>query len=431
MSTETGASDGVSDSGIERTVDAWAVRGVIPWGQARIVQRDDGGSPQGGYDRTVKIVNQRAPLLLDAIFAVVLLGFGAWVVSDPRAHGDAALSTLLFLPVILPIFARRRAPLAAVGAYAAGVVVSAVPTFDQFRCGVAVPVALALLFSLAARRPLRPALAGLALVLAALVFLCYTDQLLNGDLAGFALFAFPLCGLMWGAGRVARSRDVVAAELEARSRRLRERGEQIGRLAVEVERTRLASDLDMAARARVRGVIGLAQAGEALPAGQPDARGLFARIERQGRASLDEMRGLLGVLRTDERAQRSPRPTLAQIETLLAEARAGGRLVDLAVEGERRPLPGGVELAAYRALQHALVAVRGADGEPATVQLRYLAEALELEVRGAAMAGGGADAALAAARERVTACGGRFSARASEPGRRVLHARLPVVVGGG
>jgi signal transduction histidine kinase len=384
-----------------------------------------------GYDRRVRIGGPRAAVVLDAALAIALLGFGAWVVHQPEANGDGTVSSLLLVPLVAPIFARRRAPLAAIVAFAGGVVVSALPTFDQFRCGVAVPVALLLLFALAERRPLRPALAGLGLVFAALVFLCYTDQILEGDLAGFALFAFPLCGGIWGAGRVARSRDLVAAELGARSRLLERRREQTARLAVEVERTRLASDLDMAARGRVRDVIGLARAGEGLPPAHPDTQALFARIERQGRASLDEMRGLLGVLRTDERAERAPRPTLAQIETLLAEARAGGRLVDLAVEGERRTLPGGVELAAYRAIQHALVAVAGADSEPATVRLRYGREALELEVRGLARAGGGAEAALAAARERVTAHGGSFSARAPQPGRRILQAQLPLVAVGG
>ena len=237
------------------------------------------------------------------------------------------VATLLLLPLIVPIFMRRRAPLAAVFVYAVGVVVSAVPTFDQFRCGVAVPVALVLLFSLAARQPLRRALAGLGLVLAALVFLCYTDQLLEGDLAGFALFAFPLCGVVWWAGLAVRARDAVAAELEARSQLLRQRREATARLAVEVERTRLASDLDVAARNRVRELVGLAEAGEGLPPGHPEAHALFARIERQGRASLDEMRGLLGVLRTDERAARCA----------AADARPDR---DAARRGARRRAPG-------------------------------------------------------------------------------------------
>lgn len=138
------------------------------------------------------------------------------------------------------------------------------------------------------------------------------------------------------------------------------------------------------------------------------------------------MRGLLGVLRSDDRGVRSPRPTLAQIEALLEDARAGGHLVDLEVEGERRPLPTGVELAAYRALQHALVAVRGADDNHATVQLRYLTDALELEISGHPSDASGAEAALAAARERVTAHGGSFSTQARPLGRRVLRAHLPV-----
>jgi len=104
--------------------------------------------------------------------------------------------------------------------------------------------------------------------------------------------------------------------------------------------------------------------------------------------------------------------------------------VALEIDGERRTLPVGVELAAYRAVQHALVAVRSAGGEAATVALRYRPDVLELEVRGAPAAGGGAEAALAAARERVTAHGGTFDAGAPPPGRRVLRAELPVAAGG-
>ena len=154
-----------------------------------------------------------------------------------------------------------------------------------------------------------------------------------------------------------------------------------------------------------------------LPGDPERAQEAFARIESEGRRSLNEMRGLLGVLRSDDRAGRSRRPTLAQIETLLAEARAGGRVVNLEVEGERRPLPGDIELVAYRALQHALLAVGGAEDQAATVHVSFLADALELEVRGALTDGDGAEAALAAARERVIAHGGRFRAGTLPVGR--------------
>ena len=224
----------------------------------------------------------------------------------------------------------------------------------------------------------------------------------------------------------------MAEQLAERSRLLERQREQTAELAVEVERTRLASDLDAAARVRVREIVELADSGERSVGADPDhVRDAFSRIELAGRESLNELRGLLGVLRSDERGKRAPRPTLAEIETLLADSRAGGRLVELEVEGERRPLPGGVELAAYRAVQHALVAVHGGDGEPATVQLRYFPGALELVVRGIATEGSSADAALAAARERVMAHGGSFTADTARPRGRVLRAHLPVAAAGG
>jgi signal transduction histidine kinase len=141
------------------------------------------------------------------------------------------------------------------------------------------------------------------------------------------------------------------------------------------------------------------------------------------------MRELLGVLRSDERGSRAPRPTLAELDALLAEARAGGRAVDLQLQGKRRPISPSVELAAYRALQHALVAVHGAPGHPATLRLRYLPDSLEFEISGVPSEGAWADAALLSARERVVAQGGTFSSD-HPSGRRVLRATLPTLAVG-
>ncbi|MGI8428443.1 MAG: sensor histidine kinase, partial [Solirubrobacteraceae bacterium] len=109
-----------------------------------------------------------------------------------------------------------------------------------------------------------------------------------------------------------------------------------------------------------------------------------------------------------------------------ADARAGGRVVEFVVEGERRSLPDGVELAAYRVLQHALVAVRGAYEEPLTLRVRYLDDALELEVRGFEAERSTADIAVLAARERVRVQGGTLSDERPLHGRRTLRARFPV-----
>jgi len=97
--------------------------------------------------------------------------------------------------------------------------------------------------------------------------------------------------------------------------------------------------------------------------------------------------------------------------------------VDLELQGDRRLLTPGVELATYRTLQHALLAVGGAT----TITLRYLRDSLELEVTGTPTDRDGAELAFAAERERVVAQGGSFSSN-DPAGRRVLRATLPFAI---
>jgi signal transduction histidine kinase len=364
---------------------------------------------------------------LDPALAAVLTLIGLLITLDPGNGDGTIVDSLVIAAVTLPVAWRRRAPLTAAAALTVGIVVSGIPTFDQTRCGVAIPAALLILFSLAARPQRNRAIAGLGLVLAGLAFLLFTDSQLDAG----AAFILPLAAGVWAAGRVAGSRGRVAAALAERSRMLVDTRAETAELAVEVERLRLATDLDTAARERVSDLIVLAEGAQAGAADDPDgSRATFARIEREGRESLNEMRALLGVLRSDER-DASARPTLEQIEELVQRARAGGTVVELEVEGERRPLPGGVELAAFRTVQHALSALRRDDTAPARVCLRYLPDALELEVHGAIADGTAGEAALAAARERVAAHGGSFSAGPAHRGVAVLTARLPLVAAGG
>jgi signal transduction histidine kinase len=343
--------------------------------------------------------------------------------NDPRA----TVAGPLLLPVLLlPILLRRRHPLGAAAAFAAGCVVSGIPTFAQFRLVVVVPVAVLVLYSLATRCAWTHALPGLALVLAGLVFVGATESVVHGvgGAAAMAAFAFPFCLAVWGAGRVVASRERTAQQLTERSEQLRRQREATAALAVEIDRERLAVDLELAVRSRLQEILQLASADESDP---ETGRTRFSRIERLGRDSLDQMRMLLGLLRATERGARAPRPTLEQLDALLADARAGGRVVDLEVEGEHRPLTAGVELAAYRTVQHALVAVGSGPDEHATVQVRYHPDRLELEVRGLTSGGTAAGAALMAARERVLVLGGSFSADTPSPGRRVVRAWLPAV----
>ena len=368
----------------------------------------------------MRALERRGIALADLAIGLAATALAVVVTLDPENGGGTWLDSLLIGAVTLPVIWRRRAPLACAAALTAGIVVSGIPTFDQWRCGVAIPAALLVLYPLGTRCERDAAIAGLALVLGGMVFLTFTDPLISPAALAFVL---PLCAGVWVAGRAARSHQRLARELAERSAALERRREQTGRLAVEVERMRLAADLEAAVRRHVQEMVELTEQGERTLARDPErARALFGRIESAGRATLDEMRGLLGVLRSDEPPERAPRPTLAQLDALLRTARAGGRVVDLDVEGDRRPLPDGIELAAYRMVEHGLAAV---DGGPVTVRVRYLADTLELEVGGRA---GGAESALAAARERVAAHGGSLAVQAPGPGRTLLRARLPLAV---
>src|SRR5215211_9328838 len=125
------------------------------------------------------------------------------------AGAGTVLDSLLLPAVVLPILLRRRRPFAAAAALAAGCVVSGIPTFDQFRLGVAIPAAMLVLYPLARDTERRRALTGLGLVLAGMVFIGLTDVVLHdeGGVAGMVAFSFPLCLAMWAGGRVVRARE--------------------------------------------------------------------------------------------------------------------------------------------------------------------------------------------------------------------------------
>jgi signal transduction histidine kinase len=89
------------------------------------------------------------------------------------------------------------------------------------------------------------------------------------------------------------------------------------------------------------------------------AREPILSVEETGRQALADMRRLLGILRSEEgMPSLAPQPGLARLDALLAQARMAGLPVELTVEGERRALPPGVDLAAYRIVQEALTNAR-------------------------------------------------------------------------
>jgi signal transduction histidine kinase len=166
----------------------------------------------------------------------------------------------------------------------------------------------------------------------------------------------------------------------------------------------------------------------------------FAEIRASALTGLNELRRVLGVLRSD-RADTVPQPGLDDLPALLDSARAGGVTVTSSVSGTPRTLPDGVDLSAYRILQEALSnAMRHAPGSAVAVKLRYGDGALGIEVRnggpptGPGAAGEqrrgtldhGSGTGIIGMRERATMLGGVLSAGPTGKGEFLVTAALPL-----
>jgi signal transduction histidine kinase len=109
----------------------------------------------------------------------------------------------------------------------------------------------------------------------------------------------------------------------------------------------------------------------------------FGEIRASALSGLNELRRVLGVLRSDQQhGPPAPQPGLKDLPGLLDSARAGGVEVSSQITGVPRAVTDGVNLSAYRIVQEALSnAMRHAPGSMVQVKLFYGEAALIIEVR--------------------------------------------------
>lgn len=202
---------------------------------------------------------------------------------------------------------------------------------------------------------------------------------------------------------------------------MEERTEQL------LERTRIARELhDSIGHALTVAVV---QAGAARAAGDPafTDRALDA-IEETGRAALEDLERVLGILRESEKPV-SSRPTLTDADRLLESARASGAKVDAELSGPLDTVPGPVSREGYRILQESLTNVlRHAGSVPVRVRVAVADGTLALEVRNpltADIPGPGRGSGLRGIRERAALLGGRARTGPHE-GDWQVHAELPL-----
>ncbi|WP_448626696.1 sensor histidine kinase [Geodermatophilus sp. URMC 64] len=322
------------------------------------------GTPAGRPPRTDVAV--AAALLAAGLAEVWFLpgGGSPW-------WGSAAVAT-----ATVPLAWRRRAPLTVAVAVALGIGVAApASALVQF---LAVLVAA---FGVAAYAPFRSAVLGLTAIL-----LAQTTAILVGPDSSVAnvAYAVGLYGGAWLAGLAVRRRATQADTLRALARQLREEQETLAGMVVAAERSRIARELHDVIAHSVSVMVVQAGAAEQLLSSDPArARRALEAVQDTGAQAAAELRRLLGVLRAgpDDEGL-TPAPGLADVPRLLDRLRLAGLDVEHRTEGTARPLPPGVDLAAYRVVQEAATNVlKHAAASRVTVTVRHTAADVTVTVQ--------------------------------------------------
>ncbi len=236
-----------------------------------------------------------------------------------------------------------------------------------------------------------------------------------------------------------RRREAADALQERLDRAERER-ELMARERVNAERTRIARELhDVVAHSVSAMVIQAGAARRSLGHSPESALTALGNIERAGRDAMNELRGVLGVLRRSEtegigdadrgRPAATPQPTLADVAQLVAGA--SDLPIVASIESEWDDLASGTDLAGFRVVQEALTNVRRHAGPVTTVDLnvRHGRGDITIEIsddgRGAAADDAGSGYGILGMRERVEAVGGRLTAGSRAGGGWRVSATLP------
>jgi signal transduction histidine kinase len=321
---------------------------------------------------------------------------------------------------------------------------------------------LVMLYTLAAYRPRRISLRGLAICLAGATVATWrwhpvhpVDGLYTVGVET-ALFGGPVL-LAWLLGDSARWRRGYYQALEEKAARLERERDAQAMVAAAAERARIAREIhDVVAHNVSVMVVQADGAAFALDGSPQRAREALGAISATGRRALAEMRSLLGVLRdpasrdVDLAAgpELGPQPGIDELGELLGQTRAAGLPVSLTVSGVPRPVPEGEALAVYRVVQESLTNVRkhAGPGATAAVSLGYAGEGLVIRVtddgRGPAVpdstvpGGAGPGAAgpdgdghgLTGMRERIELYGGSVRIGPRPGGGYEVVARLPLAL---
>jgi signal transduction histidine kinase len=352
------------------------------------------------------------------------------VASEKGAREPGAFAYLLGLTVAALLPARRRWPLGVLVGSVGVLLVYFALGYPAFAPAVALAAATYYAALAGHIRAAAVLLAGLLLFGVGWQTLAEDSSLASvvgtGTLADASLLAAVLL-----LGEAVRSRRAWAEEVRRRLERAEADRERDAARRVEEERLRIARELhDVVAHTIAALNVHAGVAADQIDDDPEQAKAALRTVRRASREAIAELKATVGLLRDgDDDAPRAPAPGLAGLDALVRTAAAAGVKVSVSVAGGERPLPGAIDLTAFRIVQESLTnVVRHAHAGSATVLIRYDPDALEVRVaddgRGAAV-NGSRGYGLVGMRERAAALGGTLEAGPAPDGGFRVSARLP------
>ncbi|NMD54556.1 MULTISPECIES: sensor histidine kinase [Tsukamurella] len=239
---------------------------------------------------------------------------------------------------------------------------------------------------------------------------------------------------LWGSYVGAR-RDLIES-LRERAVRAEAERELRATQARTAERSRIAREMHDVLAHRVSLIALQAGALEVNAGAASDAvERAAAEIRSTAHETLEDLRGVLGVLRGSDAEPLAPQPDLRDLARLAADSRVGGTTVDLEIDecaAAPHAVPEALGRTAYRIVQESLTNVRKHAGPAAVrVAVRLREHRLSIEVvndrpRSAAPPLPGSGSGLIGLAERVQLAGGEITSGPTGTGGWRVFAELPV-----
>jgi signal transduction histidine kinase len=364
-----------------------------------------------------------SPLVRDLLVALAAFALTLAVLHGmpgTKRHLDLAGGVLAAV-ASFPLLARRRSPL---GVFALTTAASAALNGLGYGLGPPFGPTFALFFVATDERT--RARIGLTATVVLALFAIHVGSTLISH-SGFPTSPILFGILVWGGAWVIG--DQLRHRRHRRADQTREL-ERERRLAVAEERTRIARDLHDSAAHAINVILVQAGAARLLQQESPaEARAALTTIEDVARDTIGEIEHLVRTLREGVDGEPEPPTGLAALDTLLERSRTAGLTVDVDVKGSRRPLPSGVDQAAYRILQESLTNAARHGGGTADVAVAYTDRELVLDVGNPLSPGrtsrdNGAGHGILGMRERAILLAGILETSIAD-GRFHVHARLP------